>query len=296
MAQSFSIIIPTRNRPGALASCLEALTGLLWDKAHFEVIVVDDASDDPLDAVVSPFASRLPLHLLRVERGGPAAARNRGARLAQGDFLAFTDDDCLPTPGWLNALASTFTEHPEAGVGGRTLNRLVDNTFSSASQLLISFLYDYHNRDSQDARLLTSNNLAFPAACFRQLGGFDTGYTLAASEDREICARWRHRGFDLLYRPEALVYHAHPLAPRSFWRQHFNYGRGAYQFHQARRHYEQTRVRIEPLTFYTDLLAYPFRSYSPLRALMLSALLFLSQLAHTAGYLWQRQQSRAQAC
>ena len=82
--------------------------------------------------------------------------------------------------------------------------------------------------------IFRANNLALPEDRFRAIGGFDTIFPLAASEDREFCDRWLHHGFQMTYAPEAVVYHARALTFRSFWRQHFKYGRGAFHFHQVR--------------------------------------------------------------
>ena len=86
------------------------------------MIDVDDGGDPPLGEVVAPFESNLTLTLLRQANGGPAAARNAGAKRARGEFLAFTDDDCLPEPGWLTGLAEALSGAPDCMVGGAILN------------------------------------------------------------------------------------------------------------------------------------------------------------------------------
>ena len=77
------------------------MTRLGYPQDRFEVIVVDDGSEPPMDSVVSFFRDRLELVLLSQANSGPAAARNTGAAQAKGKFLAFTDDDCTPAPDWL---------------------------------------------------------------------------------------------------------------------------------------------------------------------------------------------------
>ena len=110
---TFSIIIPTYQRPTQLAVCLRSLTGLNYPRERFEVIVVDDGSTTPLDAVVASVRDSLNVMLTRQDNGGPAAARNTGAARARGTFLAFTDDDCTPTPDWLHTLGARFAMTPE---------------------------------------------------------------------------------------------------------------------------------------------------------------------------------------
>ncbi len=281
----FSIVIPTYARPRQLATCLQYLARLDYPRDRFEVIVVDDGSETPPEAVIASFCGHLDVTLLKQAHAGPAAARNTGATQARGAFLAFTDDDCAPAPDWLQTLAARFATTPDHLIGGRTLNALPDNPYSTASQLLIAYLYTYYNADSDRARFFASNNLAMPADRFHAIGGFDMTYTRTAAEDRELCDRWLHHGYRMAYAPEALVYHAHALTFRTFLRQHFNYGCGAFRFRQARAQRACGRIRLEPFSFYLNLLLYPFSQAQGWRALFLAVLLGVSQVANAVGFL-----------
>src|SRR4051812_22944479 len=130
----FSIIIPTYARREQLVGCLQSIVALDYPPDRFEVIVVDDGSPHSLEDSVRPFTVAMDLKLLRQSNAGPAAARNRGAASARGDFLVFTDDDCLPEQSWLNAYANQFSVTPLKLIGGRTLNAVPHNLCSSASQ------------------------------------------------------------------------------------------------------------------------------------------------------------------
>ena len=281
---SLSIVIPTYNRPERLQQCLQSLTKLDYPRDRFEVVVVDDGSRMSLAPIAEPFESSLSLRLIRQANAGPANARNTGAAAAHGDYLVFTDDDCQPDVGWLMALAKALQEVPQALVGGCTINALPDNLYSTASQLLIDYLYDYYNQTKKEATFFASNNFAMPRSLYQQLGGFDTSFPLAAGEDREFCDRWRHHGFAMHYAPAMQVYHSHTLTLASFWRQHFNYGRGAFCFHQIRAQRTTKPMQVEPITFYLNLLTYPFSQPSSQPSLLVSGLIFLSQLANVLGF------------
>jgi GT2 family glycosyltransferase len=284
----FSVIVPTYGRPGQLALCLQAVAQLHYPREHFEVIVVDDGGALPLDEVIAAFRDRLDVTLLRQAHAGPAAARNTGAAHAAGRIFAFTDDDCWPARDWLQALQLRFAPAPHQMVGGRTYNALPANPYSTASQVIIDLVYGYYNADPGRARFFASNNLAVPADLFRAVGGFDMTFT--TSEDRELCDRWRHRGYRMTYAPEAVVYHAHALTLRTFWWQHFNYGRGAFRFHRIRARRGSGRFRQE-LKFYTRLPSLLRRSLAQERGrrlLLLPALLLVWQGANTAGFLWEK--------
>jgi len=269
-AERWSVIVPTRGRPEQLRRCLESLARVEWPTDGFEVLVVDDGGDLAADSIQAAGPNA---RLIRQEHAGPAAARNRGAHEAANDRLAFVDDDCSVAPGWLVGFARALDEHPGAAAGGRVVNGLPGNLFSTATETMIAYMYA-----ASQQTFVTSNNLAVPRAHFLELGGFDAGFPLAAAEDRDFCQRWLASGAAIVNADDAVVEHAHELSLRGFVRQHFAYGRGAYIYRSRDAARKRATVR-----FYRDLVAEPVRSKSP-RALRLSAALAVSQLATVAGY------------
>lgn len=185
----FSIVIPTRNRIAHLQVCLDSLADLDFPRDRFEAIVIDDGGLEPVAPVVERYGSAFRVQSLRQEPAGPAAARNCGAKAAAGEILVFTDDDCTLDPAYLRVLDSKASGNTACGIGGRTVNALTDNIYAAASACLIDFLYGYYNRDPENARFLTSNNMVLPLAGFLELGGFDESFRLAGGEDRDLCAR-----------------------------------------------------------------------------------------------------------
>lgn len=283
---SFSVVVPTYDRPAQLAACVRALSRLDYPRERFEVLIVDDASARPPREVPESFGGELDVKLLgQAKNAGPAAARNLGARQARGEFLAFTDDDCEPERGWLRAFAARFREAPARIVGGRTVNALADNPYSETSQLIIEVVYAHFNRDASDARFFASNNFAVHAQSFRDAGGFDV--TFRTSEDREICARWRSRGLGMTYEPRAVVRHSHLLTLGSLWRQHFGYGRGALRFHRAREGAGDGPFKPDS-DFYTKLLRSALTRTPKTKAARLTALLLWSQAANAAGFFYEK--------
>jgi GT2 family glycosyltransferase len=284
-----SIIIPTYGRPRHLSLCLQSIACLEYPPTHFEVIVIDDGSEAPLETVVAPFSSEFAVTLLTQSHAGPAAARNAGAAQAKGELLAFTDDDCRPNADWLQALAARFAAAPHCAIGGRTLNARPGNPCSAASQLIIELVYAHYNPNLDRARFFATNNLAVPTKQFRMLDGFDAASFPFASEDRDFCDRWLLRGWRMIYAPEAVVYHAHDLTLRSFWRQHFEYGRGAFRFHRARTRRGSGRF-IRELSFHLNLprlLRRFFPRVSVQRTMSLLGLLIVWQIANLAGFVWE---------
>ncbi len=289
-----SIVIPTYARPHHLCECLRSICRLDYPKEAFEVIVVDDGSPSPLQDVVAPFQEMLNIVLLRQKQRGPGMARNTGAQAARGDIVAFTDDDCMPHPDWLKKICEYIQVKSIAVIGGRTENHLSDNLCSEASQMLIDYLGSYYNRISERARFFTSNNMIFPREDFLKIGGFHSDFSIAGGEDREITDRWIYFDKKSIFAPDVVVRHAHDLNLRSFWRQHFNYGRGAYHFHKLRaeRMNNRYKIQMEPVSFYWRLIGYPLsRSRHP-RSLFIAVLLVLSQVANAVGFFWEASESK----
>jgi glycosyltransferase involved in cell wall biosynthesis len=99
-----SVVVPTYLRPDFLDRCLEALISQEFDSGSFEIIVADDAGSYATQRQVEASADRSAIlihYVSPTSAHGPAAARNAGWRIARGEIVAFTDDDCIPDPRWL---------------------------------------------------------------------------------------------------------------------------------------------------------------------------------------------------
>ncbi len=285
---TFSVIVPTFRRPGHLLGCLEALSNLNTPRSAFEVIVVDDGSEILPETMLARFRDSLDFTVLTQPHAGPAAARNTGAERARGRYLAFTDDDCAPEPDWLLAFADRLAQSPGAALGGRTFNAIPENPYSSLSQNLVDCLYVHLNSDPDRAKFFASSNAVFPADRFHRVGGFDPAFPFAAGEDRDLCDRWLKQGYRMAYVPQAVVQHIHPLTVRTFFRQQFNYGRGALAYHRKRAQREGLPPRLEPGRFYVKLLSCASSRAQGRRQKAVARLLVaLSQFALAAGYFWE---------
>ncbi len=234
------------------------------------------------------FRDRLDVTLVTQPHAGPGSARNAGAARARGGFLAFTGDDCTPTPDWLQALSAHCAKAPDCALGGKVLNALPDNCYSIATHLLVDYMYSYYNAHPNQARFFTPNNLALPAECFHEVGGFDPSFVMGTGEDRDFCDRWLRHGYRMIYAPQLVVYHAHELTLRTFWRQHFNYGCGTLCYRVKRAQREAGHIELEPLRFYINLLCYPFSRLRLWNGLRVAGLLGVSQVANAAGFFWEK--------
>lgn len=292
-----SIVIPTYRRPDRLRETLRAVCALEYPRRGFEVIVVDDAACERTSAVVAEAGAPVDARYVpRPQRGGPARARNVGASLASGEYLAFLDDDVSPQPDWLarfdEAIASAADR--SAAYGGRTINAESNTVFGATSQSVVDFLYTWYNRDPDDAGFFTTNNLLCPRVDFLFTGGFDESFPSAAAEDRDFCDRWREHGRRLVFVPNAIVRHFQRATFAEFFKQHVVYGRGAVDLHLARDRRGVERPKLESSGFYTSLLLYPVSHARGWRLVALLVLGAVTQVAYAWGFFserWRRRNS-----
>ncbi len=290
----FSIVIPTYNRRDRLETCLNSIADINYDKDRFEVIVIDDGGVQNLQTLIDGLQNRFQIVLLTQENTGPATARNNGVKIAKGEYIAFTDDDCTVAPDWLMALDRWFDKDPDCAVAGIALNGLEENVFSTASQLLIDYLCEYYNSKDAEHSFGTSNNLAFPRKLLLEIGGFDQSFPLSAAEDRELIDRWCFNNHPMIYAKDIIVTHFHKMNLKTYSQQHLNYGRGAHRYHIVRALRGSGTVDVEPPRFYFDLLTYPLRQGIGFgKAFILSFLMFWSQFVGTIGYAYQGFRSRS---
>jgi GT2 family glycosyltransferase len=222
------VVVPTRDRPRALAGCLAALEA--QTARSYEVVVVDDGSVDAA-AVAGVVAGAPHARLVRGAGRGPATARNLGAAAAAGRVLCFTDDDCRPAPTWIEALAARVDD--ATAVAGPTRNGRPRDPYAAASQAITNHLVRASlEPGTRHLGFAPTSNLACSAALHRALP-FDERFPLAAGEDRDWCTRLAAAGARLRYEPGAVVAHHQDLSWRRFWRQQERYGRGATAYRRA---------------------------------------------------------------
>ena len=200
-----SVVVPSRDRPVSLAILLAALREQTIGAGAFEVIVVDDGSAaSATQHVVAEESNRgeLRLSALRNDRAlGQARARNQGWRLAAAPAVAFTDDDCVPDPGWLEALLAASADAADAIVQGRTepdpLSARGRGTFSRT--VTVETLGPQYQ----------TCNILYPRALLERLGGFDERVGLpVAGEDTELAWRALDAGAEAVFAADATVFHA----------------------------------------------------------------------------------------
>jgi GT2 family glycosyltransferase len=188
-----SVIVPVYNGGSDLARCLAALAA--GRRPHDEIIVVDDASTDGSGAL----AAGLGATVLRLERNaGPAAARNHGARHAQGDVLFFVDADVAVAPGSLDHVRASLDAHPEVAAifGSYDVDPTAPGVVSRYKNLLHHFV---HQHSATEAATFWAGCGAIRRTVFTEVGGFDQErFRRPSIEDIELGYRLRRAGHRIL--------------------------------------------------------------------------------------------------
>ena len=284
----FSVIIPTYNRPALLAACLGSFLDLEYPPGAWELIIVNDGGERSFSSISDSLRDQLPLVLIENEHGGPAKARNAGARTARGEFLSFTDDDCRVDPNWLQAYDHCFSSSTLSAAGGSIINPYPDNLPAETWSQYMIYLRTKVMRDTQgNLLLLTSNNAAYRRDVFLSLGGFDEEFPFAAAEDSELGSRLVGSGFEQDYCPEAIVWHEHKNTPWAYLGQQFRYGRGNYYFQNVRRRAAYPAVERQKTSFFGSMRNLRDFAGSILAPLDMRLLLFSTPFVFKAGHLYE---------
>jgi GT2 family glycosyltransferase len=190
--RSISIVIPNRNGAATIGACLRA--AFAASCGRFEVVVVDDHSEDASVDIIQ----RFPCKLVRLdEHGGVSKARNAGARAASGELLLFIDNDCLLGKGAPFAARAACGERRDLVVGGTYTPSPSDSDFFSFFQSV--FIHHFETKNPKPD-YVAAHAMALDAGLFRRSGGFieDSFIGVAASvEDVELSHRLRRAGCEL---------------------------------------------------------------------------------------------------
>lgn len=202
-----SVVIPTCRRPHLLKRCLEAVLSQDFPAHEYEVTVVSDGHDPATEE----FMEQLPLKKFPAvqyyslpRKAGPAAARNLGWLLAQGELVAFTDDDCIPSKTWLSIMWNAYQaeEREDVAFSGKTVVPIHDDPT------------DYEKNISQlaTAEFITAN-CACTKTALQTVRGFDERFRMAWREDSDLQFKFIQKRIPIVKVRDAVVTHPVRKAP-----------------------------------------------------------------------------------
>jgi glycosyltransferase involved in cell wall biosynthesis len=214
-----SVIIPAYNAEELLPECLRSLSDQTIPRDQYEVIVVDDGSTDGTAGVAGSFPG---VRVISQKNQGPAAARNLGAKESKGEFILFTDSDCVPERDWLERMLEPFVDDQKlAGDKGRYLTRQKELAarFVQAEYQDKYRLLERH----REIDFIDTYSAGFRRDVFLRYGGYDTSFPVACAEDVELSYRMSNGGERMAYVPGAVVYHRHPDRWGAYFRKKYKF-------------------------------------------------------------------------
>jgi glycosyltransferase involved in cell wall biosynthesis len=245
-----SVVVPTRQRPYLLERCLTALVTQTLAPPRYEIIVCDDGPHDATRSLVERFAAAhrargLAVHYLPIhDTRGPAAARNAGWRHARAPVIAFTDDDTIADPHWLEAGLAAMTPEAAAACGAIVVPIPTHPTD-----------YEADASGLERAEFATANAFVTRMA-LTTVGGFDERFTAAWREDSDLQFALMRAGGDIVRASAAVV--VHPVRPARWGVSLAQQKKSCFEallYGKYHRLYKRHIARKPPLNYYAILLA-----------------------------------------
>ena len=217
-----SVVIPVRNGALQIEQCLQAVLGQTIPPR--EILVIDGHSTDNTVDI----AKRFSVTVLYEDYGTVGGARQVGVENANGDYIAFTDVDCIPQEDWLENLISEFDDNI-IGVGGGIKNigkGLWEESVALALDTFLGSANSVQDRVLKNRKIVKSIsgcNSIYRRKDIISIGGFNV--TLSVNEDTDLNIRLQQLGI-LIYTPDALVYHQQERGVKDFISRMYSFGYG----------------------------------------------------------------------
>ena len=212
-----SVVVCSYNGAATIRDTMEGLSRL--DYPDYEVIVVNDGSSDATPKIAAEYQVRL----ISTENRGLSNARNTGWQAADGEIVAYIDDDAYPDPHWLQYLAHSFMTSDYVGVGGPNIappgdGPIADCVANAPGRPVHVLLSD------RSAEHIPGCNMAFRRKALEAINGFDPRYR-AAGDDVDVCWRLQENGGVIGFHAAALDWHHCRNSIRTYWKQQQGYGK-----------------------------------------------------------------------
>jgi glycosyltransferase involved in cell wall biosynthesis len=223
-----SIVIATYGTDGVLKECLDALSEQAGIPKHaFEVLIVNDGGTDYESAAFDEYKEKYPIRYFHQNHRGPAAARNFGVQMAEGEIIAFLDDDSAPLSSWLESTVAAWTETPDYdGIGGFVAIDPKDNLCCRVNAGFFNWYLEQLDPIGGCLFLVTCN-ASYKKSSLDKVGGFDDRFERASGEDRDLNLKIVRGGGKLRLDARILVCHDRDVTLKSFVKKHYYYGQAA---------------------------------------------------------------------
>lgn len=213
-----SIIICTLNRHQILRSAIISIIEQSLPKELYEIMVIDNGSEDETKEVVEMLSSGIPNMVYCCEpKKGLSIARNRGIRESTGDIVAFLDDDAVAHPEWLERLYTVYNSDPDVGAAvGKILVLWEHGKPAYVDEYFEGYFGKFNQGEMRKTLIfpdyLFGSNMSLRRNIALEVGGFREdlgrkGKNLLAAEETDLFYRLSLKGIKVVYEPNAVVYH-----------------------------------------------------------------------------------------
>jgi glycosyltransferase involved in cell wall biosynthesis len=241
-----SIIIPVYNDAVRLRECLQALTNQTYPKELFEVIVVDNGSEESISGITDefPFA-----RVIYESKDSSYAARNKGVAAARGHVIAFTDADCIPSSQWLENGYKALSSVPGCGFVGGAIEVFYHNpnkpTWAEAWERVFGFPQQLVIEVARG--VMTANAFTFREVV-QKTGPFDE--RLRSLGDMDWAGKVLEAGYTGVFSADAMVRHPARRTVRDILRRERRFAGGCYSLYKGCARLSRMFVWFKFCTFY----------------------------------------------
>lgn len=219
----YSVIIPVYNRPDEVDELLDSLTRQSYKE--FEVLVIEDGSSIPCQAVTEKYAGTLDIHYFVKPNSGPGQTRNYGAERSKGDYLIILDSDCIIPEGYFEAIEKELAASPADAFGGPDRAHASFSDMQKAINYAMTSFFTTGGirggKKKMDKFYPRSFNMGVKREVYRTLGGFSK---MRFGEDIDFSIRIFKGGYACRLFPDAWVYHKRRTDLKKFFKQVHNSG------------------------------------------------------------------------
>jgi len=200
-----TVVIPVKNGEKTIARTLNS--ALRQDYKNFEVIVVDDCSNDNTIKILKSYGNKIKL-IKNKKNLGPAASRNKGIKKARGEIIFFTDSDCFVPINWISKILKEYKNEKIAGVGGY-LKPWKNNWVAFLEHLQNKFILGIKNKkiiNGLRTPMGYTNNASYRKKVLEEVNGFDEKFPQPAGEDIDLKRKICEKGYLVVYAPFPVVH------------------------------------------------------------------------------------------
>jgi len=228
-----SIVVPVYNGEKTIALCIESLLRQDYPKDRYEIIVIDNNSNDRTAEIVKQYPV---IYLFEDKAQNPSVARNAGIKAARGEIIAFIDADCIASPNWLREGVKLFKSKIIGCVAGEIKAAALDTIIEKCFEAAWPFSAKEKLQNFYFLPTVITANAFYRKAVFNEIGLFDEN--TISGEDLDLC--WRMQlftSYKVGYNPAALVFHKHRTTFRDIFKQHMVYGYGVVYLEKKYKNY-----------------------------------------------------------